>query len=316
MRRSRGAAFTLMLLTLFLAACGESTTEPQPTHPTAGLTPISTPVLSTTLLPARYQVQIEQNVAYGPLSAETLDLCLPEGAPGLHPGVILIHGGGWTNGDKSEFAPECSYLASQGLVAATVNYRFAPAYIWPAQLVDVQLAVRFLRQDAKAIMLDPAHLCSWGASAGAHLAVFLSVLNTIHPGDEARLLANQSPAVSCVVDDFGPTNLVTYPMTPAQKGLLELLFGGATLQSNPAIYRDASPVFSVSPASGPTLIVQGTEDTTVPPDQSQDLQTALQRNGVPVQYISYVGDHGFSGLSSEQITAIEAESVSFLMAYD
>ena len=314
MRGSRGAALGLVLL-LFLAACGTSST-PQPTRPTAGIAPVSTPVLSTTLLPARYQVAIMQNVAYGPLTDEMLDLCLPQGVPGTHPGVILIHGGGWDAGDKSEFASECSYLASQGLVAATVNYRLWPASTWPAQLVDVQLAVRFLRAHAAEFMLDPARLCSWGDSAGGHLAVFLDVLATIHPGDQADLLTNQSPGVSCVVDDFGPTDLTTYGVTPGQKGLLQGLLDKATLQSDPALYRDASPVFSVSSKSGATLIVQGTEDTTVPPEQSQELQAALQKNGVSVQYISYIGDHGFLGLNGEQITVIEAQSVSFIMAYD
>ena len=263
-----------------------------------------------------YQVQTISNVAYGPLDAETLDLCLPSGASGAQPGVILIHGGGWVNGDKEDFAEQCNYLASLGFVAAAVNYRLAPTFIWPAQLVDVQLAVRFLRQNAASYGLDPSRLCSWGTSAGSHLAVFLGVLATIHDGDEAQLYPNQPVSVSCVIDEFGPVNLVTYQETQSQQGLTQLLLGGATPQSDPALYQDASPYFDVSSQSAPELIIQGTRDTTVPPDQSQALYASLQQSHVAAQYISYIGDHAFSGLSAQQVEQIRAEETSYLVGYE
>lgn len=261
-------------------------------------------------------MQTIPNLAYGPLDAETLDLCLPEGASGTRPGVILIHGGGWVNGDKGDFAQQCAYLASLGFVAATINYRLLPAHIWPAQLVDVQLAVRFLRQNAASYGLDASRLCSWGTSSGAHLAVFLGVLATIHDGDEAQVYPNQPVTVSCVIDEFGPVNLVTYQETPAQQGLTQLLLGGATPQSDPALYHDASPYFDVSSKSAPELIIQGIQDTTVPPDQSQALYASLQQARVAAQYISYSGDHAFSGLSAQQLEQIRAEEASYLVGYE
>ncbi len=307
------ASISLVLLCL-LAACSSQpvTTKGVFQVPTA----VPSPVLTTTLPLPRYGVQTRPNLAYGPLPEELLDLCLPVGASGSRPGVLLIHGGGWTNGDKGEFAQQCNYLASLGFVAATINYRLAPAHIWPAQLVDTQLALRFLRANASTYALDSTRLCSWGSSSGSHLAVFLGVLATIYAGDEAQRDANQSVSVSCVVDEFGPVNLETYQETQSQRDLLHLLFGGATLQGNPALYHEASPYFDVSPQSAPTLIIQGTQDTVVPPDQSQALQKALQQAQVPAPFISYTGAHGFAGLSGEQIQQIEAEEVSFLIGYE
>jgi acetyl esterase/lipase len=307
----------LLVLLLTLVACNQ--TEPPPTtikHSTPTVPPTVVPTLSTALPPAAYQVEIRQNVAYGPLADETLDLCLPQGATNPRPGVILVHGGGWVNGDKSEFAYQCSLLASEGFVAATVNYRLAPAHIWPAQLVDVQLAVRYLRANASDLQLDSNRLCSWGDSSGAHLAVFLGVLAQTHPGDEADLLADQSSGVSCVVDDFGMVNLITYGVTTDQKGLLYLLFNGATPESDPALYHDASPLFFVSAKTGPMLIIQGSQDQIVFPEQSRALQQALQSEKVPVQYLSYVGGHGFQGLDGNQIQDLTNESISFLLAYE
>jgi acetyl esterase/lipase len=312
--RRRGGALVLFLL-LVLAACGQSPDTQSGLHPVAEAT-LAVPTLSPVLPPPRYQPQVSYNIPYGPLPAETLDLCQPQGATDLRPGVILIHSGGWDAGDKSEFAPECNLLASEGFVAATINYRLVPAHIWPTQLVDVQLAVRYLRAHASELMLDPDRLCSWGHSSGAHLAVFLGVLSKIHPGDEAALLSNESPAVFCTIDDFGIVNLETYGVTTSQKYLLQNLFGGATLESDPAVYHDASPLFLVSPQSARMLIVQGTQDTTVFPEQSQELQQALQAHGVPVQYLSYEGEHGFGGLSYQQQQLLENESVSFLIGYE
>lgn len=301
-----------LALLCVLAACADASTPIDTARPANTKVPPS-PTLSTVAPVGSYQVQTIPNIAYGPQPQETLDLCLPSGASGARPGVILIHGGGWVNGDKGDFAQQCNYLASLGFVAATVNYRLLPAHIWPAQLVDVQLAVRFLRQNAASYSLDSSRMCGWGSSSGSQLAVFLGVSAKIHAGDEAQLYANQPVTVSCVIDEFGPVNLVTYQETQAQRGLTQLLLGGATPQSNPAAYQDASPYFDVSPQSAPELIIQGTLDTTVPPDQSQALYTSLQQARVSAQYIPYIGDHSFSGLSAQELEQIRAEEASYLV---
>jgi acetyl esterase/lipase len=307
--------FGLVLL-VSLSACGGIS-------PGVSQSPTATPSLVATLPPSRYQITERQNVAYGPLASEKLDLCEPLGATSSRPGVILIHGGGWTSGDKSSvhFQSRCTSLAALGFVVANVNYRLADtnpyAYpqrkdMWPAQLVDVQLAVRWMRAQAQHLGLDPTRLCAAGSSAGAQLAVFLGVLATIHPGDEAQLLANQSPRVSCVVDNSGPVDLtkVDYSSTGAYFGLF-----GAAYQSNPAILREASPLFDVSSQSAPMVITQGTRDTIVPPDQALELQRALQDHHVPVQFISYDGGHVFQSLTQQQIETIEAQTAIFLVSH-
>lgn len=277
-------------------------------------TPVGTPLASqgTPHPTTQFQVTTQMNVSYGPLPDEVLDLCTPQNSTINHPGVLLLHGGGWMSGDKSSYDALCRLLAARGWVAATINYRLAPRYTWPDQLVDSQLAVRWLRAHAAQYGLDPPRLCSWGSSAGGHLAVFLGVLASLHPGDEAGLLTTQSPHVSCVVDEFGPVDL-TVPLGPGAVPVLRDLFGGATQESNPAVYRDASPIFAVSSQSAPTLIIQGSQDQVVDPGQSQELFQALQRLRITVDYISYDGGHGFAGLSQHQQAALEQRAISFLV---
>lgn len=254
---------------------------------------VRSPLVATTpQLSGPQSVAFRPDVAYGPLEAERLDLCLPVGARALLPGVVILHGGAWRYGNRQGFEGYCRAFASRGFVAATIDYRLAPRSIWPAQLVDAQLAVRFLRAHAATFSLDGARLCGFGESAGGQLAAFLGVLGTIHPGDEASLYPNVSPRVSCVVDLYGPVDL-TRPLPLLDSlGTFTTLFGGQTREVAPALYRDASPLYFVTSAAAPTLIIQGEQDTTVPPEQSRLFDAALTAAGVAVQYVSYDGGHG------------------------
>ncbi len=309
LRPSSGVILSLISLLLLVSCGGKSQSS---------LTAIKQP--DSLLYPLQDQVNWQQNVAYGPLPQEKLDICRPAGATTPRPGIILMHGGGWMLGDKRTDTWLCKNLASLGFVVVNVDYRLAtrnlqPQLIWPAQLVDVQLAVRWMRAHASQLGLDSGRICSDGISAGGHLAVFLGVLATIHPGNEASLYANQSPQVSCVVDNFGPVDVANVQES-APLRIYFPVFGRATQQSDPAIYRDASPIFDVSPQSAPMLIVQGTHDAVVLPGQSRELQQALLRNHVPVQYISYIGGHSFLHVSQQQIASIYGQEAAYLVAQE
>jgi acetyl esterase/lipase len=300
--------YTSLLVLLFaLASCSGNSAASKPTV---------TKTVVTTALPSngQYQITTQISVSYGPLPEETLDLCIPKNPSQLRPGVIMIHGGGWIEGTSQQYAPFCQELASLGFVAASINYRLAPTHTWPDQLVDSQLAVRWLRAHASDFHLDSQHLCAWGDSAGAHLAVFLGSDNTIHSGDQASVLADQSPKVQCVVDAYGPVDLVNGTATTLQMDLLLALFGGVRPEQNATIYHDASPIFLISSQSAPTLIIQGTQDTLVPPQQSQELKQKLQASDIAVQYIDYPGNHAFAGLTDDAKKAIYGQIIQYLVA--
>jgi acetyl esterase/lipase len=297
---------------LALTACGGK--PGLPTSSTSGVVQVTT-TPDATQAPGFYQVETEPNIPYGPMASagEVLDLCLPGGAQDLRPAIVMLHGGGWVNGDKGLLASDCYALALRGFVVASINYRLAPAWRWPAQLVDAQLAVRWLRANAAKYQVDPQRICSLGDSSGGHLAVFLGVQAQTISGDESGLFADQSSAVSCVVDEFGPVDLTALNARPDWSGTFGLLFGPNALKSNPDLLSQASPLTYVSPESAPMLIIQGTQDTTVPPSQSEELEQALLRAPVPVQYITYSGGHEFAGLSQADKQNIDAQRLDFLV---
>jgi acetyl esterase/lipase len=260
------------------------------------------------------------DLAYGSAPLEALDLCTPDHPAAPLPGIVLIHGGSSTVGDKrAEFDVQgdtltdlCMGLASQGFVVASINYRLAHADPWPAQVEDAQLAVRWLRAHAQELNLDSAHLCSVGMSSGSYLAVFLGALTKTLAGDRAGVYTSQSSQVACVVDFYGPVDLASWIKTSPdnQAEIFDLL--RQTPISNPKLYREASPLYAITPSSARTLIVQGTTDTEVPEAQSRALEQALQRDHVPVQYISYDGGHVFAGLDEEQVRQIFGQVIAFL----
>jgi acetyl esterase/lipase len=308
-----------LLVLLILPACGGAATQAQ-TTPTLRAT-IAT---ASDLFPARYNTQLRGDLAYGPAPLETLDLCQPVGAPTPLPGLVLIHGGSSTVGDKrAEFDVQgdtlldlCMGLASRGFVVASINYRLAHADPWPAQIEDAQLAARWLRARKDELHIDGHRLCSVGLSSGAYLAVFLGALAATMPGDRSSEVADQSSQASCVADFYGPVDLATwYTASPESQPEIRDLLHQATPQSDPALYRTASPLYAITAASAPMVIVQGTNDTTVPEAQSRALEQALRQRQVEAQYISYSGEHVFAGLASDQVRAILRQVVAFIFTH-
>lgn len=258
------------------------------------------------------QPDVKLDIAYGPDPAQRLDLCLPApGQPGPRPAIIMIHGGYWTMGDKGMYAPLCKGAASEGMVAATIDYRLAnddPRHRWPAQLVDAQLAVRWLRAHAAAYGVDPAHICALGDSAGGQLAVFLAALDRPAPGDYAGELAEVSPGVACAVDNFGPVDLSADSYWPPD----QKLFGSPDRAQVKQQERAASPIFVVGPHTAPLMIAHGRADKAVSIDQSTQLADRLRHLQVPVKMVVLDAGHEFSGLSPQGLGAILQQELDFI----
>src|SRR3546814_16292673 len=89
------------------------------------------------------------------------------------PAVLVLYGGGWEHGDRKQLSSIAKDLARRGYVAVASTYRLAPEYIFPAQLRDVQLAVRWMRAQSADYHIDGTRIGVWGYSAGAHLAALL-----------------------------------------------------------------------------------------------------------------------------------------------
>ncbi len=209
--------------------------------------------------------RFEEDVIYSRAGGETLtmDIYIPSDTDTPRPGVLYVHGGAWITGDKRSGPGVVivSELIKAGFIVFSIDYRLAPKWKFPSQIIDVKTAVRFARKHSSEFMIDPAVIGAFGTSAGAHLVALaaLTADKGLFSSDE---FSDQSEELICVVDLYGPTDLEAL-FTGIEKELAELIFG-----SEEDVLKKASPISYVRSDSPSFLIVQGDKDAVVPPYQS------------------------------------------------
>ncbi len=228
-----------------------------------------------------------------------LDLYLPEQAEGRLPLIVWIHGGAWLGGSK-EGCPAVPFV-SKGYAAASINYRLSQHAVFPAQIEDCKAAIRWLRANAAKYRLDADHIGVWGASAGGHLVAMLGTTGAVKELEATGGNLDQSSRVQCVVDWFGPSDLLTMPGSHDNPGLPESRLIGGPVQENKEKARKASPVTYVSKDSAPFLIMHGDQDNLVPLSQSEELAAVLKKIGMEVTLQVIQGNgHGGPGFGSPE----------------
>lgn len=219
---------------------------------------------------------------------QKLDLYIPRRGSGPWPVIIWVHGGGWQSGSKNQCLPLRLGFIDRGFAMASIGYRLSSDAIFPAQIEDVKSAVRWLRANADKFDLDSNRFGAWGSSAGGHLVALLGTTghtDAFNTGTHPEV----SSAVQAVCDFFGPIDLVEMAQTPGYTGHARpdspesRLLGGPVLERR-ELARKANPITYVDPVNPPFLIIHGSEDPVVPPQQGQLLLEAFQEAGVPAIY--------------------------------
>jgi len=227
---------------------------------------------------------------------QKLDLYLPKSDMKL-PLIIRVHGGAWLAGSKEQTGP-LDYL-DDGYAVASINYRLSRHAIFPAQIQDCKAAVRYLRANARKYNLDPNHFGVWGASAGGHLVAMLGTASDVKEFDVGEHLTISS-RVQAVVDYFGPTDFLQMDEHRHPDGQVhntpdspESQLIGGPIQENKEKVAKANPITYVTKDDAPFLIIHGDVDPLVPHHQSEILEAALKKAGVPVSFYTVKGaGHG------------------------
>lgn len=231
---------------------------------------------------------------------QTLDIYYPKSG-GPWPVFLYIHGGGWTDGDKTEGAGWRS-LNDYGYLVVSINYRMYPAYTFPAMIEDVKCAVRFLRANAGEYNLKPDEIIAAGASAGGHLAALLGTSDQAAGWDVGEYL-DQSSRVQGVYSMSGPTDLTR--AFPLLEDAINGAFNGAA--GAPQSQRQSgSPITYASPDDPPFLLMHGDKDPYVPVEQAQIFHARLQELNVKSTLV--IVENGDHGLNAEDGSAKPAWS--------
>lgn len=249
------------------------------------------------------------DVAYGSDPAQKMDVYLPANRSTTETKVlVLVHGGGWTTGDKTELNEYLPVFKQRlpGYAIINMNYRLGQlpsTNPFPTQEADVKAAFDAIVAKANEYGYNREKLAALGVSAGAHLVLL-------------QAYKNNTPKLKAVVDMFGPTDLAAMyndATTPLEQLILQALLKG-TPATNAELYQTSSPIRYVSAQSPPTLILQGGADPLVKPSQSTALKLKLETANVPVQMVLYPTEgHGWTGANlTDTYNKIEA----FLKTYN
>lgn len=219
--------------------------------------------------------------------AQLLDLYLPNEGAGPYPVVVHFHGGAFRRGDKREATSEPMLRALwRGYAVADVRYRLSGEAPYPAMLYDAKAAIRFLRAQAKTYDLDPAYIAAWGPSSGGWLVSMLGATGGQSEFEDLSMgNAGVSSRVQAVIDWCGPCGgfdkmdeqlaLHGFAGTHSDPASPESRFLGAAVSQSEELCRTASPVAHLQEDAPPFFILHGSDDKTVPVEQSVILYRAL-----------------------------------------
>jgi acetyl esterase/lipase len=253
---------------------------------TRAQTPQSAPAPKPVVFPA--DVRIEHDVPYLPAGREEkADLYFPLAMPKDRPlpAVVIIHGGGFNDGDKGR-PREINIgqtLALHGYVGMSINYKLVREQgvaTWPQPVYDAKAAVRWLRMNAARLGVDPDRIAVIGCSAGGNLAAMLALTGPVDEFDQASPYPEISAAVRCAIDFYGVVELLDYH---------DMKMFAKTRTEAPELYRRGSPNRYADAHDAPMLIVHGTADETVNMHHSEVLAAALAKAGVEHQLVLIPG---------------------------
>lgn len=193
------------------------------------------------------------------------------------PAVVVVHGGGWRSGTRSQFARWNEWLAEQGYVVFDIDYRLAPPANWQTAPADVRCAVGWVKDNANHYDVDPERVALMGRSAGGQLAL-LTAYTQDAPYSTSSCGAADAD-VAAVAALYSPTDLAGLSRAGYLGGMDTFLGGG--LRTVPERYRDSSPTSHLDAEDPPTFLAHGGRDQIVPAEQSELLAGRLQEAGIP-----------------------------------
>lgn len=232
-------------------------------------------------------IELQENIVYGRVGDTRLrlDLYSPPDSDEPKPGLVLIHGGAWTGGSKSDYRCYGVSFAEMGYVVASIDYRLLPAAKYPAQVEDSKCAIRWMRANAADLGVDPDRIVVLGGSAGGHLAMMVGYSSDVAELEGDGGHPDVSSSVSAVIQLYGPVDFTLPTVLENQFSRDVLLaFLGSSYEDNPEAYQTSAPIHYIDADDPPTLILHGTIDDVVRIDQADALATKLDELGQTYLY--------------------------------
>ncbi|HWI55600.1 MAG TPA: alpha/beta hydrolase fold domain-containing protein, partial [Bacillota bacterium] len=179
------------------------------------------------------------------------------------PAIVFFFGGGWRLGTPLQFYPECAHFAEKGLVAISADYRIASVHhTTPFESVaDAKSAIRWVRQHAQELGVDPRRIIAAGASAGGHLAAAAGIVPGLDEASEDATISSKPNAL-----------ILWYPVVDNGSGG----YGFSQVKDRS---HDISPFDNIRQGAPPTLFFLGTKDRLIPVKTAQSFKERMEQAG-------------------------------------
>jgi len=241
------------------------------------------------------RVSIKEGIVIGEGGGRSLeaDIFLPPLEEKNRPAVLFIHGGGWIEGDRSQLRGYGILLARLGFVCMCNSYRLSNESIWPAQIQDVNCAIRYLRANATDLGLDPNRIGVSGNSAGGHLSLMAAATNydQIFEGEGGNNEVSSEIKAVCAI--YPPTTIRQLEMLNPLENAFLMLMGKEAKKED---YDKASPLNYVTEDYPPCMLIHGSTDSVVRlKDSTKFYEKLIEFNRPTSLHIFSEEEHAFDG---------------------
>ena len=241
------------------------------------------------------RVSIKEGIVIGEGGGRSLkaDIFLPPLEEKSRPAVLFIHGGGWIEGDRSQLRGYGILLARLGFVCMCNSYRLSNESIWPAQIQDVNCAIRYLRANATDLGLDPNRIGVSGNSAGGHLSLMAAATNydQIFEGEGGSNKVSSEIKAVCAI--YPPTTIRQLEMLNPLENAFLMLMGKEAKKED---FDKASPLNYVTEDYPPCMLIHGSTDNVVRlKDSTKFYEKLIEFNRPASLHIFSEEEHAFDG---------------------
>ena len=241
------------------------------------------------------RVSIKEGIVIGEGGGRSLeaDILLPPLEEKNRPAVLFIHGGGWIEGDRSQLRGYGILLARLGFVCMCNSYRLSNESIWPAQVQDVNCAIRYLRANATDLGLDPNRIGVSGNSAGGHLSLMAAATNydQIFEGEGGSNEVSSEIKAVCAI--YPPTTIRQLEMLNPLENAFLMLMGKEAKKED---FDKASPLNYVTEEYPPCMLIHGSADSVVRlKDSTKFYEKLIEFNRPASLHIFSEEEHAFDG---------------------
>jgi len=211
-----------------------------------------------------------------------------------YPAIVFFFGGGWNGGNSDQFEPHAKYFSQRGVICYRADYRVKSRQgTTPFEsLKDAKSAIRFIREHAKELQVDPQRIVASGGSAGGHLAAATAIVTSFNEGSDKL-------SYSCI-----PNALILF------NPVIDNGPGGYGYERVGEAYKDFSPLHNIREGAPPTIFFLGTEDRLIPEETARYYKTVMEKVGSRCDLFLYEGQgHGFfnySQIDNYKLTVAEA----------